>query len=101
MFASRCGRMNCMSLKFLKPRIGNVLLTLVVISLPLLREQVQLPTGGYEIARYRPVFLLTSYLQMQDWYPFLLMIGFTLAVYVGASIVVAITSKLLKKRSSV
>ncbi|KKQ92622.1 MAG: hypothetical protein UT17_C0001G0001 [Candidatus Woesebacteria bacterium GW2011_GWB1_39_10] len=68
--------MNCMSLKFLKPRIGNVLLTLVVISLPLLREQVQLPTGGYEIARYRPVFLLTSYLQMQDWYPFLLMIGF-------------------------
>ncbi|KKR73060.1 MAG: hypothetical protein UU16_C0032G0012, partial [Candidatus Woesebacteria bacterium GW2011_GWA2_40_7] len=41
------------------------------------------------------------YLQMQDWYPFLLMIGFTLAVYVGASIVVAITSKLLKKRSSV
>ena len=90
-----------MILKFLKPRTVNVLLTLLIISLPLLREQVQLPTGGYEIATYRPIFLLTSYLQMQDWYPFLLMIGFTLAVYVGVSIVVAITSKLLKKRSSI
>ena len=90
-----------MILKFLKPKTVNVLLTLLIISLPLLREQVQLPTGGYEIARYRPIFLLTSYLQMQDWYPFLLMIGFTLAVYVGVSIVVAITSKLLKKRSSI
>ena len=90
-----------MILKFLKPKTVNVLLTLLIISLPLLREQVQLPTGGYEIARYRPIFLLTSYLQMQDWQPFLLMIGFSLVVYLAVSGVVSIASTLLKKKKSI
>ena len=85
------------NLDFLKPRLLNILLTIVVFSLPLLRERVMLPEGGYEIAYYRPIFLLTSYLQMQDWYPFFLMIGFLLVVYFVASLVVTVTTSLWRR----
>ena len=87
-----------MNLSFLKPRLVNVLFTFIVLSLPLLREQVQLPTGGYEVATYRPVFLLAAYLQMNDYYPFLLMVSFSLVMYFAASLVLAISFKLLKKK---
>ena len=79
-----------MILSFLKPRPVNVIVSLIIVSLPILREHAVLPTGGYEVVYYRPVFLLTSYLQMQDWYPFLLMVGFNLFIYVVVSGVVAI-----------
>ena len=79
-----------MTLDFLKPRPVNTIITLVIASLPLLRERVVLPSGGYEIARYRPIFLLADYLQMQDLYPFLLMLGFCALIYVVVSGVIAI-----------
>jgi len=56
-----------------------------------------LPEGGYEVAHYRPIFLLASYLQMQDWYPFFLMIGFFLVIYFAASLVVSILTFVWKK----
>lgn len=85
------------SLDFLKPRLLNTLLALIIFSLPFLRERVMLPEGGYEVAHYRPIFLLTSYLQMQDWYPFFLMVGFFLVIYFAASLVVAILTPVWKK----
>jgi len=84
-------------LDFLKPRLLNVLLTIVVFSLPLLRERAVLPEGGYEVVYYRPIFLLTSYLQMQDWYPFFLMIGFFLVIYFAASLVMVFLTPVWKK----
>jgi len=85
------------SLDFLKPRLLNTLLALIIFSLPFLRERVMLPEGGYEVAHYRPIFLLASYLQMQDWYPFFLMIGFFLVIYFAASLVVSILTSVWKK----
>jgi hypothetical protein len=86
------------NLNFLTPRLWNILLTLVVFSLPLLRERARLPDGTItETVYYRPIFLLTSYLQMHDWYPFFLMIGFFLVIYFAASLVVAILAPVWKK----
>ena len=82
---------------FLKPRLLNVLLMVIVLCLPLLRERVVLPEGGYEVAVYRPIFLLASYLQMQDWPPFFLMVGFSLVIYFVVSVVVAIIVPLWKR----
>jgi hypothetical protein len=85
------------NLDFLKPRLLNTLMAIVIFSLPLLRERVMLPEGGYEVAHYRPIFLLTSYLQMQEWYPFFLLIGFFLAIYFAASLMVTVVSSLWRK----
>ena len=81
---------------FLRPRLANVLLTLIVLSLPIIWERAPLPTGGYAVAAYRPIFLLASYLQMNDYYPFFQMVGFSLAIYIAVSVVLAIASRLIK-----
>lgn len=86
------------SLDFLKPRLLNTLLALIIFSLPFLRERAVLPDGTItEVVYYRPIFLLSFYLQMQDWYPFFLMIGFFLAIYFVASLVVAILTPVWKR----
>lgn len=85
------------NLKFLYPRLSNVVITLLVISLPLIKERVQLPTGEYEVVMYRPIFLLASYLQMNDYYPFFLMVCFSLVVYVVVSGILAAFSRLIIK----
>ncbi|NMB56560.1 hypothetical protein GYA19_01310 [Candidatus Beckwithbacteria bacterium] len=68
-------------LDFLRPRLFNVLLTMTVFPLPFIQERARYPEGGYEVAHYRPIFLLATYLQMQDWYPFFLMVGLLLVIY--------------------
>jgi len=85
------------NLNFLKPRFLNILLTLIVFSLPLIRERARFPEGGYEVVHYRPIFLLASYLQMQDWYPFFLMVGLLLFIYFVTSLIVAILTPVWKK----
>lgn len=87
-----------MSFKFLKPRLANVLLTLIVLSLPILRERAWLPTGGYVVAAYRPILMLVSYLQIKAYYQFFLTVSFSLVVYAVVSVVVTVVSKLLKKK---
>ena len=82
---------------FLKPRWVNVLITLIILSLPILRERAVLPTGGFEVVAYRPIFLLASYLQMGDYYPFFLMVGFSLFVYLAVSTFLAVASKIFSK----
>jgi len=85
------------NLNFLRPRLLNVLLTLIIFSLPVLQEKARLPEGGYEVVHYRPIFLLTSYLQMQDWYPFFLMMGLLLFFYFALSFLVFVFSFFWKK----
>jgi hypothetical protein len=88
-----------MSLFFLKPRLTNVLLTLVVLSLPVIWEIFPLPGGGYGVDTYRPLFLLVRYLQTTNCLSFFFMVGFSLVVYVAVSFVLAIFLRLRKKRS--
>jgi len=88
-----------MKISFLKPRIYNVLATIAVLSLPLIRERARYPEGGFEIVTYRPIFLLTSFLQMNDLKPFLLMLGFSLFVYIVVSTILSLIIKLMKKKN--
>ena len=81
---------------FLKLRWTNTLLTLIVLALPILREKVQLEEGGFVIARYSPLMLVGSYAWLKDWYPFLLMLGFSLFVYIATSTAILLFEKLFK-----
>jgi hypothetical protein len=62
------------------------------------REKAVLPTGGYVLVTYRPIFVLVDFLKMGEFYLPLLILGFSLLVYLVVSAVVAIASKLLKKK---
>ena len=90
--------MRYMSLSFLKPRLANVLITLTLFSLPLLREEALLPAGGYEEIYYRPMFLLASFFQMKDFGPIFLLIGLLLMIYFAVSVVLAIDLRLLRNK---
>ena len=81
---------------FLKLRWTNSLLTLAILTLPILREQVQLEEGGFVIARYSPLILVGSYAWLKDWYPFLLMLCFSLFVYILTSAAVTLFKKLFE-----
>ena len=83
-------------MKFLKPRVSSILLTIVVLFLPLIAERTAPPSGGLEIIHYSPIFLLSAYLQMKDYYPFFLMFCFSLLIYLVVSFLVLIVVKLFK-----
>jgi len=83
---------------FLKPQVRNLLVTFVVLLLPLIREQAPSEFGGISVVHYNPLFLLSSYLQMGEYYAFILMLGFSFTVYVGVSVVLAIVSKIFTKK---
>jgi hypothetical protein len=85
-------------LNFLKPQARNLLITFVVLLLPLIRERVPLTPGGYEVSRYSPLLLLSLYLRMGDYYPFLLMVGFSLVVYFGVSAILAASLRLFTNK---
>ena len=89
-----------MSLKFLRPKLLNVITTIVVLTLPLLKERVQLPEGGFVVERYTPIVLIGSYVWLRDPYPLLLMIGFSLVVYIVVSVALATLSKLFRNSLS-
>ena len=76
-------------MKFIKPKFINTSLAVIILSLPLLKERVQLPTGEFVDERYIPFHLIFTYLQMRDYFPFVQMIGFSLFVYFVVSVVVA------------
>jgi len=85
------------SLKFLQPRLSNCLFTFIILSLPIIPERIPLVTGGYESVRYIPMFLLYAYLQMGDYYLFILMVGFLLLVFFVVSLIIAVILKFSKK----
>lgn len=84
-------------MKFLRLTTSNLLLTVAVMFLPLIRERVLLPSGGFEVEYYRPMFLLSFYLQTSDYYPFVLMLGFLIFVYLVVCVVMEIGSKIVKR----
>lgn len=87
-----------MNLRFLIPRLPNTLVTLVILSLPLIRERAVLPEGGYVVATYRPVVMLYSYLRLRDFYPFFLMFCFSMIVYLAVSAILAFTPSPFRKK---
>ena len=53
--------------KFLKPNWVNVIVTLIVFSLPFIGERASLPDGTItETIFYPPIFLFVTYLQIQN-----------------------------------
>lgn len=78
------------SFDFLKPRWLNVLLTIFVLCLPILREQYIEASGKILVTWYRPLVVFVSYLQKpQQYQPFLLMAGLSLLIYLVVSMVIA------------
>ena len=87
------------SLHFLKPRLLNVLLTILVLFLPILREQYN---NGQYVTYHQPIIVIIEYFQhFQQPHLLLVMAIFILAVYFVASLAIAGVSKfslpLLKK----
>ncbi|OGG11873.1 hypothetical protein A2Z00_00270 [Candidatus Gottesmanbacteria bacterium RBG_13_45_10] len=84
------------NVKFLRPRLVNILPTLILLFLLILWEHAALPTGGYVLVRYVPVFVFVDYVKLQYYGGALLFIGFFLIVYVVVSLGVAILSSILR-----
>jgi len=83
------------SIYFLKPQLLNVLLTIVVLCLPILREQYN---NGQYVTYYRPMTVIIDYFQhFQQPHLLLVMAMFILIVYFVMSLVVLGGSKLLQQ----
>jgi len=80
---------------FLKPRLFNLLLTLLVLCLPILREQYN---NGQYVTYYRPITVIIDYFQhFRQPYLLLVMAVFILIIYFVISLVVLGGSKLLQQ----
>jgi len=79
------------SFYFLRPRLLNIFLTILVLCLPLLREQYN---QGQYVAWYRPIVVMADYLKEPKQPEILLiMFLFLLLVYFVASLAVFVVSK--------
>jgi len=82
--------------RFLKPQLLNVLLTIFVLWIPLLREQYN---NGQLIAWYRPIDLIISSLTQRGYFqlffPFLF---FAFIVYLFISVLILAVSKIVKRK---
>jgi hypothetical protein len=91
-----------MNFKFLKPQWSNLLLSLIVMCSPFIRESAPSAGGGVSVVFYKPIYLLAAYIQMNEHYALFLMVCFTLFVYTASSVLVEITKfageKVFKKR---
>lgn|GEM_PF-2871919 len=79
------------------PNKLKVLVTLIVLSMPILKEHVRLAEGGFVVVRYIPLTLAPIYLYMGDYYPLLLMLGFYLFVYLGVSLMIEVLKRVVRK----
>ena len=71
---------------FLKPRILNVLITVIILCLPLFREQYN---EGQYVTWYKPIEVLFSSLRETDTIGlFFLMLVFSLIIYFIVSLVI-------------
>lgn len=81
------------SLYYLKPQLLNVLLTVVVLCLPILREQYN---NGQYVTYYRPITVIIDYFQhFQQPHFLLVMVMFILFIYFVVSLAVFGVSKLI------
>ena len=71
---------------FLKPKVFNVLITVIILCLPLFREQYN---GGQYVAWYKPIEVLFSSLRETNTIGlFFLMLAFSLIIYFFVSLVI-------------
>ena len=78
---------------FLKPQLLNVLLTVIVLFLPILREQYN---NGQYVTYYRPITVIISYFQhFQQPHLLLVMAMFILFIYFIVSLAIFGVSKLI------
>ena len=81
------------SFYFLKPQLLNILLTIFVLCLPLLREQYN---NGQYVTYYRPIAVIIDYFQhFQQPHLLLIMAIFILAVYFVASLIITSVYKFI------
>jgi hypothetical protein len=81
-----------------KPRWINILVTLLILCMPILREQYD---NGQYVTWYRPMVVFVDYLrEPKGFQPLLLMLVFSLIVYVIVCVAVAFVFKLLKKKNN-
>lgn len=90
------------SLHFLKPQLLNVLLTVVVLCLPILREQYY---DGQYVTYHRPIAVIIDYfIHFQQPHLLFVMALFILIIYFVMSAValggVQLLQQLIKKRQS-
>jgi len=83
------------NLFFLKPQLLNVLLTVIVLFLPILREQYN---NGQYVTYHRPIVVIIDYFQhFQQPHLLLVMAIFILIIYFFASLIIFFASKLIHK----
>jgi len=74
--------------RFFKPRLVNILLTLFVLCLPLLREQYN---NGQYVTWHRPIVVFADYLRgPRNYQPLIMMFVLTLVIYLAVSVILAI-----------
>jgi len=81
---------------FLKPHKINTIFTIIILALPILKERVPLEQGGFVVERYSPIVLVGSYIWLRDLYALILMLGFSLFVYITTSIGTVLLKKVLR-----
>jgi hypothetical protein len=80
-----------------RPRILNIILTISVLCLPILREQYTEKSGNILVARYRPIMVIINNLRVPGKnQPYLLIVVFILVIYVIVSIILSGLQVLLK-----
>lgn len=83
------------SFYFLKPRLLNIFLTILVLFLPILREQYN---NGQYVTYYRPITVIIDYFQhFQQLHLLFVMAMFILIIYFVISLVVLGGSRLLQQ----
>ena len=83
------------NLNFLKPKIINVLITIIILYLPLFREQYN---GGQYVAWYKPIEILFNSLRERGTFGlFFLMLGFSLIIYFFVSLAIFKANQQVKK----
>ncbi|MBU0758678.1 MAG: hypothetical protein KKF44_11525 [Nanoarchaeota archaeon] len=85
-----------MTLKFLKPKLLNIVITLALLAIPVFQEHVPTEAGGTVIENYAPLVLLFSYLYLMEWFAFLQMLLFSLLVYSVVSLIIWTAGYLIK-----
>jgi len=84
------------SFTFIKPRFLNILLTVIILCLPILREQYITSSGNILVAWHKPIVVMIDYFKApQQPHLLLIMIIFILVIYFLASLLILGMSKII------
>lgn len=84
--------------KILSPDKVKVFVSLIILSLPLWKENIPIESGGVVVERVIPITLLPMYVvQGGDFQAILLILGFYVFVYLVVAFIIEIFRHFLKK----